>query len=146
MAEEDQNPLPDTLIPSIPVGRVKKIVKIDKEITRISSEALFLISGATELFLRFLGEESAKIAAEKKRKTIKLDYLRMAVNRHQATRDFLLDSLPIPSQPSDHPPVDPTVKKKHVLAPNSHRIESFFTKTPKTDALRNEDPDGEDKS
>uniref|UniRef100_A0A803L177 Transcription factor CBF/NF-Y/archaeal histone domain-containing protein n=1 Tax=Chenopodium quinoa TaxID=63459 RepID=A0A803L177_CHEQI len=120
MAEEEENPSPETLKPSFPTGRVKKIVKFDKDITRITSEALFLVSGATELFLHFLAEKSAEIAVEKKRKNIKLDYLRLAVKRHHPTRDFLLDSLPLPSsQPLDDPPADRTVKGKSVLPPNT---------------------------
>uniref|UniRef100_A0A803M6P2 Transcription factor CBF/NF-Y/archaeal histone domain-containing protein n=1 Tax=Chenopodium quinoa TaxID=63459 RepID=A0A803M6P2_CHEQI len=127
MADEEEIHSSETLKPSFPTGRVKKIVKFDKDITRITSEALFLVSGATELFLHFLTEKSAEIAVEKKRKNIKVDYLRLAVKRHQPTRDFLLDSLPMPSsQPLDEPPADRTVKRKSVLPPNTRRIDSFF--------------------
>ncbi|KAK9751165.1 hypothetical protein RND81_02G247000 [Saponaria officinalis] len=117
------------LNPSFPAARVKKIVKIDKDITRVTSEALFLISGASELFLHFLAEKSSNVAAEKKRRTIKVEHLRLAVKRHQPSREFLLDSLPLPmeSQPSDRPSVDRTVKQKPP-PPHTRCIDSFFKK------------------
>uniref|UniRef100_A0A7C9CNT5 Transcription factor CBF/NF-Y/archaeal histone domain-containing protein n=1 Tax=Opuntia streptacantha TaxID=393608 RepID=A0A7C9CNT5_OPUST len=124
----DNEDISDVINPSFPTGRVKKIVKIDNDINRISSEALFLISGATELFLQFLAEKSAQIAAEKKRKTVKIDHLRLAVKRHHPTRDFLFDSLTLPSQPPDRPATaDRTVKEKPA-PPNTRPIDSFFRK------------------
>ncbi|KNA24660.1 hypothetical protein SOVF_013490 [Spinacia oleracea] len=149
MAEEEENTSIDTPQLSLPVGRVKKIVKFDKDITRISSEALFLVSGATELFLQLLAEKSAEIAADKKRKIIKLEHIRTAVKRHQPTSDFLLDSLPLPpsSHPTDHPVADHTVKERSVLPPNTRRIDSIFRKPPpQNDDLRTEAPVDEDET
>ncbi|KAI3764577.1 hypothetical protein L2E82_14588 [Cichorium intybus] len=74
----------------------KRIMKLDKDINKINSDALFVISNATELFIKFLAEKSSEVAIEKKRKTIKLEHMRIAVKRHQPTTDFLLDSLPMP--------------------------------------------------
>ncbi|XP_074310023.1 uncharacterized protein LOC141644397 [Silene latifolia] len=118
-----------TFNPSFPVSRVKKIVKFDKDISRVTSEALFLVSGAAELFLHFLAEKSSDIVTAKKRKTIKLEDLRIAVKRHQPAREFLLDSLPMPtvSQPVDRPRADRMVKEKPVPA-HTRRIDSFFKK------------------
>ncbi|XP_022735299.1 nuclear transcription factor Y subunit gamma [Durio zibethinus] len=84
--------------PEFPTGRVKKIMKLDKDINKVNSEALFLVSCSTDLFLRFLAERSAEVATEKKKKTVKLDHLRTAVKRHRPTSDFLLDSLPMPAE------------------------------------------------
>ncbi|KAM7519464.1 hypothetical protein LguiB_018426 [Lonicera macranthoides] len=98
MAEKENT---ETATPAFPAGRVKKIMKLDRDINKINSEALFLISRSTELFIKFLSEKSAQVAIEKKRKTVKLEHLRIAVKRHQPTSDFLLDSLPLPSQPPD---------------------------------------------
>nr|KAJ8451523.1 hypothetical protein Cgig2_018157 [Carnegiea gigantea] len=124
----DNEEISDVINPSFPTARVKKIVKIDKDINRISSEALFLVSGATELFLQFLAEKSAQIAAEKKRKTVKIDHLRVAVKRHHPTRDFLLDSLPSPSQPPDRPAAAAGTVKEKPAPPNTRSIDSFFRK------------------
>ncbi|GMH01499.1 hypothetical protein Nepgr_003338 [Nepenthes gracilis] len=92
----------ETVKPAFPVGRVKKIVKLDRDISKLTSEALFLISRSAELFLQFLSERSAEVAAEKKRRIVKIEHLRIAVKRHQPTSDFLLDSFPPPRSP-DHP-------------------------------------------
>ncbi|KAL9226404.1 hypothetical protein vseg_002222 [Gypsophila vaccaria] len=138
MSEEKTTTETPPLTPSFPPSRVKKIVKIDKDITRVTSEALYLISGAAELFLHFLAEKSSVIAAEKKRKTIKVEDLRVAVKRHAPSREFLFDSLPVESQPSDGVKVDRTVKKK-APPPHTRRIDSFFKKPAIKDSLTVDD-------
>ncbi|KAG5605114.1 hypothetical protein H5410_026606 [Solanum commersonii] len=115
----------------IPISRVKKIMKLDQDINKINSEALHLIASSTELFLELLAEKSAQVALEKKRKTIKLEHLRVAVKRHQPTSDFLLDSLPMPSQPSDRSPKvqsRPRSSTDKPLPSGTRRIEAFFQK------------------
>ncbi|KAK8627527.1 hypothetical protein V6N13_135136 [Hibiscus sabdariffa] len=73
-------------------------MKLDKDINKVNSEALFLISCSTNLFLQFVADRSAEVATEKKKKTVKLDHLRITVKRHRPTNDFLLDSLPVPAE------------------------------------------------
>ncbi|XP_050206774.1 DNA polymerase II subunit B3-1 [Mercurialis annua] len=130
MAEEDNTGA--TVRPEFPTGRIKKIMKLDKDINKITSDALFIVTQSTELFLRFLAEKSSEVATEKKRKSIKPDHIRIAVKRHQPTSDFLLDSLPPPTESSDklmseknHP--------RHVAdkpaPPGTRRIDQFFTKS-----------------
>ncbi|GFY99979.1 nuclear factor Y, subunit C13 [Actinidia rufa] len=75
-------------------------MKLDKDINKVNSEALFLVSCCTDLFLDFLAEKSARVAIEKKRKTVKLEHVRIAMKRHQSTSDFLLESLPEPPRPA----------------------------------------------
>lgn len=128
MAEEEDTGMVRSEFPN---GRVKKIMKLDKDINKVNSEALFLVSCSTELFLRFLAERSAEIAIEKKRKTVKLEHIRMAVKRHRPTSDFLLDSLPSPSQPSDHPATERS--RSHSVSDDpapvgTRRIDDFFRK------------------
>ncbi|CAF1986956.1 BnaC07g16980D [Brassica napus] len=121
MAEEEE-----TTRPEFPITRVKKIMKVDKDINKINSEALHLVTYSTELFLRFLAEKSSVVAAEKKRKTVNLDHLRIAVKRHQPTSDFLLDSLPLPSaQPVR---VTKTVSERNPPPVGTRRIDAFFSK------------------
>ncbi|XP_004239516.2 uncharacterized protein [Solanum lycopersicum] len=115
----------------IPISRVKKIMKLDQDINKINSEALYLIASSTELFLELLAEKSAQVALEKKRKTIKLEHLRVAVKRHKPTSDFLLDSLPMPSQPLDRSPKvqsRPRSSTDNPLPSGTRRIEAFFQK------------------
>ncbi|CAJ1851834.1 unnamed protein product [Sphenostylis stenocarpa] len=128
MAEEEENGVSIQL--EFPKGRVKKIMTLDKDIKRVSSEALFLVSRSTELFLQFLAEKSANVAIEKKRKTVNLEHVRMAVKRHQPTRDFLLDELPPPSQPAKpDKSTQPVARPKHdAPPPGTRRIDQFFRK------------------
>ncbi|KAL7093937.1 hypothetical protein ACP275_11G070500 [Erythranthe tilingii] len=117
----------------LPTRRVKNIMKLDKDINKVNSEALFLIASSTELFLQFLAEKSALVTLEKKKRTVRIDHIRAATKRHRPTADFLLDSLPIQPQPSDHqnPPKDraksKTDKKPVPFATKS--IDAFFHKS-----------------
>ncbi|GAB2297676.1 hypothetical protein Dimus_031763, partial [Dionaea muscipula] len=133
MAEEEEEEISQSMLPSLPIGRVKKIVKLDGEINKLTSEALFLISCSTELFLQFLSERSAEVAAEKKRKIINVDHLRLAVKGHQPSSDFLLDSLaPPPSSKTSDGPANyhaPSKAGKSKPPPaGARRIDSFFSK------------------
>ncbi|KAL6969272.1 hypothetical protein U1Q18_028996 [Sarracenia purpurea var. burkii] len=130
MAEEEEKGKADAVHPTFPRSRVKKIMKLDKDINKVNSEALFLVSCSTELFLEFLAEKSARVAIEKKRKTVKLEHLRIAVKRHQPTSDFLLDSLPLPSRPDGDLPADRArARLVHKPVPNgTQRIDDFFHK------------------
>ncbi|KAK7387580.1 hypothetical protein VNO78_28487 [Psophocarpus tetragonolobus] len=123
MAEEEEKRVSAEL--EFPKGRVKRIMTLDKEVKRVSSEALFLVSRSTELFLQFLAEKSAEVAIEKKRKTVNLEHLRMAVKRHEPTRDFLLVELPSPSQPTQ-PALRP---KLDAPPPGTRPIHQFFKKS-----------------
>ncbi|KAK9072016.1 hypothetical protein SSX86_008448 [Deinandra increscens subsp. villosa] len=134
-SEEPRTETTETLQSSFPAGRVKRIVKLDTEINKINSDALFLISNATELFVKFLTEKSSEVAVEKKRKMIKPEHLRVAVERHRPTADFLLDSLPdfLPTvQISKEPERSLKIKEKSsnssVLPAGARRIDSFFRK------------------
>ncbi|XXG81234.1 hypothetical protein AAC387_Pa09g1922 [Persea americana] len=131
MEEGKEEPM---LSSAFPLGRVRKIVKLDKEIDRVNSEALFLISLSTDLFLHFLTDKSMQVALDKKRRTIKTDHIRIAAKRHRPTADFLLDSLPMPSQPPARPSSDQTKpSSSHVeekpLPPGVRRIDHFFHKS-----------------
>ncbi|KAK7311990.1 hypothetical protein RJT34_10508 [Clitoria ternatea] len=129
MAEEEDNAV--SVESEFPKGRVKKIMRLDEDVKRVSSEALLLVSRSTELFLQFLAEKSAQVAMEKKRKTVNLEHLRTAVKRHQPTRDFLLDSLPLPTQPAkpDKPVPAADQNKSSTVPPGTRRIDQFFRKS-----------------
>nr|XP_043635066.1 DNA polymerase epsilon subunit C [Erigeron canadensis] len=133
MAEKEQEETnkEKTLQLTFPTGRVKRIMKLDKDINKINSDALFVVSNATELFVRFLAEKSSLVATEKKRKTIKVEHLRLAVKRHQPTADFLLDSLPMPPPPDKIPSKTVKNKSDSVSVPaGTRKIDSFFKKDP----------------
>ncbi|KMZ56216.1 Nuclear factor Y, subunit C13 [Zostera marina] len=132
-ADQDQEQEEEVLAPSFPSGRVKRIIKLDGEINKLTSEAVHLISLSVDLFLGFLAERAKNVTVQKKRKTINLEYLRSAVSTHTPTSDFLLDCLP-----GDHHVLDRTEKTKkpktfHEEKPlprGVQRIDGFFKKTP----------------
>ncbi|KAI3467699.1 hypothetical protein Pfo_024362 [Paulownia fortunei] len=131
--EEEENPAaidePHKL--EIPTRRVKNIMKLDKDINKVNSEALFLIASSTELFLEFLAEKSAYVALEKKKRTVRIEHLRVATKRHRPTADFLLDSLPMPPQPSEQNPPKDRAKSRPDKKPvpfATRSIDAFFQK------------------
>lgn len=129
MAEQENA---EAIRPAFPSGRVKRIMKLDKDINKVHSEALFLVSCSTELFLQFMSEKSAEIAIEKKRKTVKLEHIRTAAKRHQPTGDFLIDSLLVPSQTSDRPSTERLTSRPAPDKPipaGTRRIDDFFCKS-----------------
>ncbi|XWS63853.1 hypothetical protein CRYUN_Cryun06bG0137200 [Craigia yunnanensis] len=109
-------------------------MKLDKDIKKANSEALFLVSCSIDLFLRFLTERSVEVATGKKKKMVKLNHLRTAVKRHRPTSDFLLDSLPIPVESTQSVARSMTDRdRSRIVADKSapagtRRIDHFFRK------------------
>ncbi|KAF8937849.1 hypothetical protein BGZ58_002057 [Dissophora ornata] len=54
----------------LPVARVKRIIKEDKDVQMVSNDAVFLISLATELFLESFTSKAYNLAKMEKRKTV----------------------------------------------------------------------------
>ncbi|KAL8535140.1 hypothetical protein ACS0TY_010963 [Phlomoides rotata] len=132
--QEEENPTamdePHKL--EIPTRRVKNIMKLDKDINKVNSEALFLVASSTELFLQFLAEKSASVAMEKKKRTVRIEHMRVAAKRHRPTADFLLDSLPMPPQSSEQNPPKKGTKSRSDKKPvpfATRSIEAFFQKS-----------------
>ncbi|KAL8156931.1 hypothetical protein AgCh_001872 [Apium graveolens] len=132
MAEEQAASADEIIHPTFPSGRVKRMMKLDKDINKINSEALFLVSCSLDLFLESLAKRSAQIAIDKKRKTVNLEHLRIAVKRHQPTSEFLLDSLPMPSKnsPTGAGVTEPSSSRsdEKALPFGTRRIDQFFNK------------------
>jgi histone H3/H4 len=55
---------------TLPVGRVRKICRLDPEVRGISKEALVIITKATEMFTIQLGQECVKTAHIQNRRTL----------------------------------------------------------------------------
>ncbi|KAH8094621.1 histone-fold-containing protein [Cristinia sonorae] len=85
---------------SFPVSRVQKIMKADKELPMVAREATFLISVATEEFIKRLAEESSIVAARENRVTIQYRDLATIVRRVE--KFMFLDEI-IPFQPPPAP-------------------------------------------
>ncbi|KAF9322257.1 hypothetical protein BG003_003268 [Podila horticola] len=80
-------------VTQLPVARVKRIIKEDKDIAMVSNDAVFLISMATELFLESFTTKAFNLAKMEKRKTIAYKDLATAVSQHDSL-EFLQDVIP----------------------------------------------------
>ncbi|EIE82245.1 hypothetical protein G6F57_002323 [Rhizopus arrhizus] len=78
---------------SFPLARVKRIIKEDKDISLIGSEATFCITYATELFLEYLVKEAYTKVKQDKRKTVYYRDLAKVV-KETASFEFLEDVIP----------------------------------------------------
>ncbi|EDV24848.1 uncharacterized protein TRIADDRAFT_56174 [Trichoplax adhaerens] len=54
----------------LPQTRVRNIIKLDHDVTLASSEAVYLITKTTELFVEYFTKEAHKRTVEYKRKTL----------------------------------------------------------------------------
>lgn len=64
----------------LPLSRIKSIMKLDTELNLVSSEAVFLITRATELFLQSLARESYVHTMQSKKKTIQKKDVDLAIS------------------------------------------------------------------
>ncbi|WRT70029.1 uncharacterized protein IL334_007022 [Kwoniella shivajii] len=78
-----------------PLSRIKKIIKADKELENMSSEATFMIAVATEYFVKHFMEEGYTKARLEKRKIVNYKDLAAVVARSEEF-DFLKDVIPTP--------------------------------------------------
>ncbi|KAL6719208.1 hypothetical protein ACLMJK_003445 [Lecanora helva] len=90
-------PLPEEITgqASLPLARVKKILSIDEDTKAVSNNASFVITVATEMFIRYLAEQALNVVkAEKKpRRNIQYKDLATAVARIDNLQ-FLEDIIP----------------------------------------------------
>ncbi|KAF9142568.1 hypothetical protein BG015_000750 [Linnemannia schmuckeri] len=80
-------------VTQLPVARVKRIIKEDKDVQMVSNDAVFLISLATELFLESFTAKAFNLAKIEKRKTVSYKDLATAVTQHDSL-EFLQDVIP----------------------------------------------------
>ncbi|GJN32210.1 hypothetical protein PR202_gb20695 [Eleusine coracana subsp. coracana] len=84
----------ESLPPALPLGRVKRIIRVDRDIKKVTGEATMLITAATELFLGNLVAGAHSAAAQRGRRAVRAAHVRAAARAHRPTADFLLDCLP----------------------------------------------------
>ena len=131
---------------SLPLSRVKRIMKLDKSIKVASGDATKLITKATELFCEMLTQSALGSMKLGKRKTIKYLDVERAVLKKQKF-DFLHDHISA-MKPKEGEPKKMTEKdvevadedgenKKEVETHGSKKISDFFSK--KTEEKENEE-------
>jgi len=77
----------------LPVARVKKLMKMDKDLLACSNESVVLITKATELFIKMVSERALEETHKAKRKTVQYDDLANAVKKNDEF-EFLQDVVP----------------------------------------------------
>lgn len=131
---------------SLPLSRVKRIMKLDKSVKVASGDATKLITKATELFCEMLTQSALGSMKLGKRKTIKYLDVERAVLKKQKF-DFLHDHISA-MKPKEGEPKKMTEKdvevadeegenKKEVETHGSKKISDFFSK--KTEEKENEE-------
>ncbi|OJJ81722.1 histone-fold domain-containing protein [Aspergillus glaucus CBS 516.65] len=80
---------------ALPISRIKKIIQLDDDIVQCSTNATFVISVATEMFIQYLAEQGHNVvkSERKPRKTIQYKDLATAVSRID-NLEFLSDVIP----------------------------------------------------
>lgn len=84
---------PNSKYVSLPVSRVKLIMKSSPDVSNINQDALFLTTKATELFVQHLAQTSYKNGAGKDKKTLSYSDL-ASVAEATENLQFLTDILP----------------------------------------------------
>lgn len=67
-----------------PLGRVKNVMKCDPDVNALSSDSVFLIAKATELFVESLARESFYYTNNSKKKTVSKNDVDKAINNVEA--------------------------------------------------------------
>ncbi|GJJ79060.1 DNA polymerase epsilon subunit 4 [Entomortierella parvispora] len=80
-------------VTELPVARIKRIIKEDKDIGLVSNDAVFLISLATEYFLESFTQKAFNLAKIEKKKSVFYKHLATAVTQHDSL-EFLQDVIP----------------------------------------------------
>ncbi|XP_027338205.1 nuclear transcription factor Y subunit C-1-like [Abrus precatorius] len=78
---------------SLPLARIKKIMKADEDVDMISGEALVVVAKACEMFIMELTTRAWVKAEENRRLTLQKNDIRYAISRTDAF-DFLVDIVP----------------------------------------------------
>ncbi|XP_048849784.1 chromatin accessibility complex protein 1 [Brienomyrus brachyistius] len=78
---------------SLPMSRVKLIMKSSPDVSSINQDALFLTTKATELFVQYLAQCSFKNGSGKEKNTLAYSDLANAAEQSE-TFQFLTDILP----------------------------------------------------
>ena len=120
-----------------PLGRIKRIIKLDNEIKNISKEALVTITKSTELFIGYLVDKTSQITKKRKGKVLKDSDLYQSIFSHEPLQFLRLD-IPKPgTTASNNNNTAPPNKKQQITNPHDTAdqtpkpgsITSFFVPT-----------------
>mmetsp|Transcript_298 Transcript_298/g.355 ORF Transcript_298/g.355 Transcript_298/m.355 type:complete len:350 (+) Transcript_298:125-1174(+) len=124
---------------SLPLGRVRKIVKLDNEVKAVNKEALVAIAKATELFIAYMGIRCTQTATQRGVRTVKDQDLVQTIHSLE-TMSFLRLDFPKPklnlgSGKEKKTTTRPTIAQQTNSTGNSAGIRSFFNSTAPSTAI-----------
>lgn len=88
----------------LPISRISKVIRTDKDVNKVGREAVFAIAKGTELFLESLALQSAAVVHKDRRKTIQYKDFMDGLQQYPkpASVQFVVDELsfdaPVPSR------------------------------------------------
>uniref|UniRef100_A0A8R1DIY4 CBFD_NFYB_HMF domain-containing protein n=1 Tax=Caenorhabditis japonica TaxID=281687 RepID=A0A8R1DIY4_CAEJA len=90
--EKIEEEVADLVKTQLPIGRVKKVVRMNPDVEMVNSEALQLLAKAAELFIKELSNASNQYACQEKRKTVQTKDIDKAIQKNWQFA-FLEDAL-----------------------------------------------------
>ncbi|XP_058801606.1 nuclear transcription factor Y subunit gamma-like isoform X3 [Phymastichus coffea] len=106
---------------SLPLARIKKIMKLDGDVKMISAEAPMLFSKAAEIFIHELTLRAWVHTEDNKRRTLQRNDIAMAVTKYDQF-DFLIDIVPRDELKQSKAQSDSTVR----TSMNSDQVQYYF--------------------
>ncbi|XP_043466029.1 nuclear transcription factor Y subunit gamma-like [Leptopilina heterotoma] len=106
---------------SLPLARIKKIMKLDGDVKMISAEAPMLFSKAAEIFIHELTLRAWVHTEDNKRRTLQRNDIAMAITKYDQF-DFLIDIVPRDELKQSKAQNDNTVR----TSMNSDQVHYYF--------------------
>ena len=100
----------------LPMARVSRILRYNKDVAKISRDACFLVTKSTEAFLERRVSDAARLTARQNRKTIMLKDLLTSLEQSDNVDalQYFIDEFQPPAEPSAQP------KKRSAKRPSAH--------------------------
>ena len=106
---------------SLPLARIKKIMKLDGDVKMISAEAPMLFSKAAEIFIHELTLRAWVHTEDNKRRTLQRNDIAMAITKYDQF-DFLIDIVPRDELKQSKAQSDSSVR----TSMNSDQVQYYF--------------------
>ena len=129
---------PPRILDILPLARVRKIMKLDKEVKNASKEAALMMQWCTELFLGQLTDEAYGVCKKQRKKMIKYEDISATVRKNEQML-FLAQDFPPINRRSKASSKSNTKKTKTTDKEQSNTINTFFAPVPKSESSISEE-------
>ncbi|CDK26613.1 unnamed protein product [Kuraishia capsulata CBS 1993] len=168
IALEDDQTVPESTL-TLPISRIKKIMKLDPDHVTSTEGAVYLVGVATELFILYLAEQAAFVAKANQRKKVTYKDFHSAISnkenlnflgdiappvyslknlvetkkiRYRAKKDDLpVEPETVIAEAEPQAPVKELSKGQQVLG--FQKVENPYKKVPLTNFMNNDEASGE---